>query len=113
MVFMQWTATLSRRTDDGSTERAHCEASARGKGKGAEESRARLVPPPLPEPLAYVFTWWTELHASRGHDMHGVAPITYRDIEAWARLTQTDVTPFEVGLLLRLDRTFRDASAAD
>ena len=112
MDYLQWTAALGRRTDDGSTERAHCEASARGKGKGAEESRARLVPPPLPEPLTYLFVWWTELHAARGQSMHGIAPLTYADLDAWARMTGRDPEPFETDLLLRLDATFRAASVS-
>lgn len=58
----------------------------------------------LPVVLAYVWDWFHELAARRTSGM-ALNPITHADVLAWSRLTDRDVTPWEVHLLLRLDDT--------
>lgn len=109
MAFMQWSAALNRPTSDGSTERAHCEASARGKGKGRDAAIARLTPPPFPQALGHVWGWWAELNAARREGAYGIASITHADLYAWAQMTGREPTAHEVDMLLRLDGTYRVA----
>lgn len=42
--------------------------------------------------------------------MSGVNPISFSEIKAWKELTETRVTPREVDILLRLDRTYLKVS---
>jgi len=41
----------------------------------------------------------------------GVGPLSHQEIDAWARLFCIDISPFEVDVLRRLDRTFREHQA--
>lgn len=38
----------------------------------------------------------------------GVGPLSHQEIDSWARLFRVDISPFEVDVLRRLDRTFRE-----
>lgn len=61
--------------------------------------------PEIPEALAYVHGWWTELDIGRRYGMNGGAePVSYADLEAWRRLTDRDIVPEEVEALLLVDR---------
>jgi hypothetical protein len=61
---------------------------------------------PPPE-LEHVWYWFLDLHAGRGFDSNGQAQaISYIEIEAWARLRDTEPTPFEVEVIRTLDRSF-------
>jgi len=62
----------------------------------------------LPPALAHVWAWFCELSGARGAGMYSLAPITFQDIEAWARLTGHRPSPAEVGLLRQLDDVFRE-----
>lgn len=56
----------------------------------------------LPPLLEYVWDWFQELAGRRTMGM-APNPITHADVLAWSRVTDRDVTPWEVQLLLRLD----------
>ena len=62
-----------------------------------------LIEPPLPGALAHVWHWFLELSAARGSTGFGPAPIGYRDMADWSRMTGAQPTPFEVGLLREID----------
>lgn len=49
-----------------------------------------------------------EVCGHRGSTGHGPAPLTYPDLEAWARLTGADVSPWRVRVLMAVDRAFVD-----
>jgi hypothetical protein len=51
--------------------------------------------PPLPAGLRYLAGWFGELAGTRASGF-GVGPITYSEIEAWARLTGRAPDPIEV-----------------
>jgi hypothetical protein len=58
----------------------------------------------MPVALRYIYEWWGELHQARRMGAHGLDPITYQDVDAWARLTDRMPEPHEVHALMRLDR---------
>lgn len=69
------------------------------------------VPPeaqdlPLPEALAHVMDWFQELSSARGSTGFGMAPLSYQEIEAWARLRDVRPTPFEVQALKDVDMIY-------
>lgn len=66
-------------------------------------------PVALPAELAYLLEWFCELATARGSGGSGLNPIGYGEIDAWSRLTRTDVTPAEVALLRAIDAAFLGA----
>jgi hypothetical protein len=76
--------------------------------KVSPEARAALaggVEPP--ETLLYLYGWWQELRAAAGSGMDGPAPLSYRDLDAWARLTDRHPEPLEVRAILQIDAVAR------
>ncbi|NTX58150.1 hypothetical protein [Myxococcus sp. CA039A] len=73
-----------------------------------EIPKALVCPHELPAPLAHVWEWFCQLAGARSAGAFSLAPISYQDIDAWARLTGHRPTPAEVGLLRQLDDVFRD-----
>lgn len=57
----------------------------------------------MPEELLHVWDWFSELSRARAVGFGCFQPIAYADLQAWAHLTGSRPTPFEVGLLRRLD----------
>lgn len=57
-------------------------------------------PPPFPETLHYLWTWFCELDMGRS----GIVPLSWSDFDAWARLTGRTLRPFETRILRALDR---------
>lgn len=65
--------------------------------------------PEMPLELTYLWRWFQELSATRGSNGFGPNPITYTEIDTWARLTGTIIRPMEVRLIMTLDGLFRIA----
>lgn len=65
----------------------------------------QLATPPCPPCLRYLWDWFCDLSSARGGSGFSLAPIGYVEIDAWARLTDVRPTPWEVGVLRRLDAT--------
>jgi len=65
---------------------------------------------PPPE-VAYLLDWFTELSGRRTHGGMAANPITFPDIEAWARLTGQRPRPWEVRVLTRLDDALQQRAA--
>lgn len=61
--------------------------------------------PELPRVLEYIWEWYKDLSEDRDAGF-GISRIKYRDIQAWAELSGSNPTPWEVGLLRRLDREY-------
>lgn len=72
--------------------------------------RAALDGPTVPVPMRYLIDWWHEIGSGRGAGGFGPAAITWGDIAAWARVTQTPVTGAEAVVVLRMDRAFLGAA---
>jgi len=67
-------------------------------------------PPPFPVPLAYVWSWFSQLHGARGAGF-GPCPLTWLDLDAWSRFTGNVPTPWEVELLMALDAEYLNSLA--
>lgn len=67
----------------------------------------------MPDALAYLWEWFIELSAARGASMSGLAAITYRDVEAWSRLTGRVLDQLELSAIMHLDVAFRHPGEAD
>lgn len=104
--------------EEGAPRRVHLEQRYRRlvETKGAAHpmtlaARAELDGPEPPECMAYLLDWSDELFARSGFDMHGIAPLTYASVDAWARLTDRTPEPHEVDALMRLDSVRRHPPA--
>lgn len=60
----------------------------------------------VPACLEHVWQVFWQLNATRGAGMNGPAPICYSEIEAYMRLTDTKLYPFEVNIIKDMDKTY-------
>ena len=100
-------ARLAKTDDKGVPARTHLERRAERGDRIGLEAREQLRGPEMPQALEYLWEWFLELNASRSVGMHGLAAITYQDIDAWARLTGREPDPLEVQALMQLDTAWR------
>jgi hypothetical protein len=56
----------------------------------------------MPRQLFYVYEWFNLV--SRGRKE--ITALTWSEIGAWARLQQVELEPFEIDIILRLDRVW-------
>jgi hypothetical protein len=61
-----------------------------------------LLAPPMPRQLLYIYEWFNLI--SRGRKE--IAALTWGEIDAWARLQQVELEPYEIDIILRLDRVW-------
>ncbi len=78
-----------------------------------DDAIAKIDGPPVPGALAYLLGWFDEVFGRSGVNEHGVAPLTYATLDAWARLTGRKPKPHEVDALLRLDDVRRHPERMD
>jgi hypothetical protein len=73
--------------------------------QGDKESIAILGNEPhCPEQVEHLVLWIHQLHGRSGVGMGGLAPLSYSEVEAWARLMDIkDLDPLEVEALVILD----------
>jgi hypothetical protein len=57
----------------------------------------------LPPALSHIWVWFCDLSRSWTSYGHGLNPISFSEIDAWARVMQTNPTPWEIGLIRRID----------
>ena len=110
MTYARWSFGLAVRGKDGSTTRAHLEASAK---RGSLAAKAGLVPPAFPAAFGYLWSWFLELHGRRGSGANGPAALTWTDFAAWAACTRRDPSTWEYGVLASLDNAFFASVTAD
>lgn len=77
-----------------------------------------LLEPPCPHPLIYLWRGFLEISSSRGSNGYGPSPISYTELDCWARLTRRKLTAFDVEVIMRLDSIYlseqsRQAAAAE
>lgn len=65
--------------------------------KQSGEKPKELDGPPMPELGAHLWSWFSQLHKARQ------GPITYSEIEAWARLTGNSPQAWEVQAIKEID----------
>lgn len=91
--------------------------------RGLGWTHPALVGPPFPGGLEYLFNmvirhdekgiarsyvggWFGELSGARSSNGFGVNPVSYAEIDAWARLTGRHPSFLEVSALRRLDAAY-------
>lgn len=65
-----------------------------------------LIMPPFPDILEDVWKLFIDLSNTRSQGYSGPLPITYSEIEAWSRITETPITSWEVSVIKRLDNVY-------
>lgn len=58
--------------------------------------------PDLPQCLGYIWNWYQELNRTSGGGF-GPAPISWQEIDCWARRTKVEPTVWELKLIIKLD----------
>lgn len=70
-----------------------------------------LAPPDIPPGGEEIWNWFWELHAGRGATGFGPLPLSWGDMDAWARLAGLAPRPWEAAILRRMDAAWLDAWA--
>lgn len=94
---------LNTPDQNGTTEREHLEQVERQTGRRLE---ALEPPTPFPMLLSHVWSAFISLSSSRGSGMNGPLPIDYVQIKAWKELTETSISAWEIGAILKLDTLY-------
>lgn len=63
--------------------------------------------------LFYLFNWFIELSNGRTYNIGGPNPLAFTEIEAWKRLTDRLVDPWEVAVFKRLDSIWLEVVCND
>ncbi|SKA26297.1 phage tail assembly chaperone [Consotaella salsifontis] len=66
--------------------------------------------PRVPEAGRLLWRWFGELHDARGYGMTGPNPISFAEIEAWARLRRLPLQPHHVEILRAMDAAWIEAA---
>ena len=68
---------------------------------GTQKSRAQMAEYPLPYcyPFDYFTEWFNELRMS----------YNYSELDAWSKLTGTELTPFEVKIMMAMTTIYRSS----
>ena len=74
--------------------------------KTSKKKQPGLIPPPFPDILNYIWSWYNELAGARGSGGFGPLPIAFAEIYAWSRLMGIDISPWEVVLIRKIDVKF-------
>lgn len=72
-----------------------------------------LEPLPFPELLTDVWGYFLELHNARTSNGFGINPISFTEIDAWARLTNKPVSPGDINIIRQLDNIFLKHNAKE
>lgn len=94
----------------GGTVRDNLEVAAK---RGNMIARRALQGPPRPIALEYLWSWFMELRVGAGEGMKGIAPLTWTEVYAWARMVQTRPYPHEVKALFELDLVARNPESLE
>jgi len=75
-------------------------------GKTTGKRDPRLDGPEIPPAGEHIWAWFWALDSARSSSGFGISPIGYGDIDAWARRTGVDPTPWEVSVLRDMDMAY-------
>lgn len=106
---MRHESKLSEQATEDTTAAAHLAVRAR---RGSVYAATELAGPESSEAITYLRGWFIELARTRGWSMTGPNPLTYENIESWARLTGRSPEPYEVEALLEIDAAVRIEAAS-
>ena len=104
----------NRRAGDGSALRDHIDQLCRQTGKSPEElglAPEEAQEPEVPFAGEHLWAWFWEVSEARASNGFCLLPLSWVDIEAWARLTATPLSPYEALTLRRMDAAYLSAHA--
>lgn len=112
--YAEWQFKYGAKQNDGVALKDHVEAAKKNPfaaalpqaqiaQKAIEEESTRLV---LPEAASLVWTYFIRLHQQRASGGMGLSCLSYSDIQAFTRLNNIRLFPWEMDLITALDRTF-------
>ena len=90
---------LNERQGDGATLRHHLEQVYKQTGKRPEQ----FTEVECPEEMRYLWQWFCELSGTRQYSEVGAMPITFQEMDAWARLSGNEPSPLDVKVLKQID----------
>ncbi|WP_448508786.1 phage tail assembly chaperone [Immundisolibacter sp.] len=109
MVYAESEFKLSKKRKDGTTLRDHLLMAYRSSGVLPEELAEA---PELPEVARHIWGWFLELNSARSGNGFGISPISYSEIVAWSKLTETVIEPWEVKALRVIDNKYVEVMSA-
>lgn len=71
---------------------------------------AELHPELPPVEIFYIWSWFLELHAGRPSNGLARCSLPYSEILAWATLTGSYLTPWEVSVIKQLDNAWLETT---
>jgi hypothetical protein len=72
-----------------------------------KEPPKQLEPVEIPYCVTYLWEWFNEVSGGRNYaGMGQPLPISYTELKAWAELTGTEPTIWEISALKAIDRVF-------
>ena len=74
--------------------------------KASGKRDPRLDNPEVPPAGEHLWTWFWDLDAARSISGSGINPIGYGDLDAWARRTGENPSPWEVSVLRDMDKVY-------
>jgi len=95
--------TLSVKQDDGHTLRDHLVNAWKQSGIMPDELRTA---PRLPELTGHLWGYYLRLHRRRQNYGWGHVPLTYLEVEAWARLNKVTLDHWELDAILEIDDAY-------
>jgi len=65
-----------------------------------------LEAPEIPEGFEPVWAWFWELTSGRGHTGFAWLPLSWTEMDAWARMSGVDLQPWLAGIFRAMDRAW-------
>ena len=100
--YAEWDFKLSIPDKEGITERQHLTEVERQSGR----TPWALQGPEFPELLEHVWAAFLLLNQTRGQGFNGPLPISHQEIDAWKRMTDNKLLPWEINAVKRLDAVY-------
>lgn len=61
----------------------------------------------MPDAVSHVWEWFWSLSGRRQQGYAGPQPISYLEIDAWARRMRIQILPAEIHMLVQMDNAYR------
>ena len=81
-------------------------AAQTGQDLGGVLARFGLEEPEIPEGFEVVWEWFWELASGRGHTGFAWLPLSWTEMDAWARMSGVDLQPWLAGIFRAMDRAW-------
>lgn len=92
---------------DGSTLIGHAESILAATGVWPKEIPE---PPTIPTEMQHIWEWFWELRTASPSGFSGPVAILYSEMESWARLTGTELSPWHIDIIRSMDSVYLDVA---